>query len=200
MMKIRLLNASHQVMTYVAILLGHASIDEAMADADIKNLVVRFMDEEVTPLLPAVPGIDLKGYKASLVERFANPAIRDQLSRNAVDGSVRIPTFVLPSVVEELERGGPIGLASFAVACWFRYLAGKDDAGRELELVDRRAECLRELALRGGPDPGPLLGMRDVFGERLAGSSVFRDRVSRALLSLYEKGARATLADLVRAH
>lgn len=42
--------------------------------------------------------------------------------------------------------------------------------------------------------------MRDVFGERLAGSAVFRDEVSRALLGLYEKGARATLADLVRAH
>ncbi len=35
---------------------------------------------------------------ARLIERFENPAIRDRLSRNAVDASVRIPTFALPSI------------------------------------------------------------------------------------------------------
>jgi mannitol 2-dehydrogenase len=196
-MKIRLLNASHQVMTYIGLLLGHSSTDEAMADGDIRKLVREVMDIEVTPLLPAVPGIDLKDYKTSLIERFANPAIKDQLSRNAVDGSVRIPKFVLPSIAEQLERGGPIGRLSFTVACWFRYLAGKDERGNALALVDRRADELRTLARRGGADPGPLLGVKEIFGDRLAGDPAFRSQVSRSLRSLYDQGVRATLAEFL---
>jgi mannitol 2-dehydrogenase len=38
------------------------------------------MDHEVKPLLSEVPGVDLTEYKTTLIERFANPAIRDQLS------------------------------------------------------------------------------------------------------------------------
>jgi mannitol 2-dehydrogenase len=196
-MKIRLLNASHQVMTHIGLLLGHSSTDGAMADPDIRRLVRETMDLEVTPLLPAVPGIDLEDYKATLMVRFANPAIRDQLSRNAVDASVRIPAFVLPSVSEQLERGGPIGRLCFTVACWFRCLAGTDEQGRALTIVDRRAAELQRLARRGGQDSGPLLGLKAVFGDRLAASAEFRDGVGRALRSLYEQGARASLAGLL---
>ena len=41
------------------------------------------MDDEVTPLLPAVPGVDLPDYKRTLLERFQNPKIRDTLARLA---------------------------------------------------------------------------------------------------------------------
>ncbi len=112
------------------------------------------MDIEVTPLLPAVPGIDLEDYKATLMMRFANPAIRDQLSRNAVDASVRIPTFVLPSISEQLERGGPVGRLSFTVACWFRCLAGTDEQGNALAIVDRRADELQSSPAAAERTPG----------------------------------------------
>ena len=112
-MKIRLLNASHQAMCYIGILLGYATTDEAMADSQIARLVRALMDVEVTPLLPDVPGIDLGRYKKTLIDRFANPAIKDQLSRIAVDGSARIPKFILPSVMEQLDRGGRIDRLEF---------------------------------------------------------------------------------------
>jgi len=81
MMKIRLLNASHQALCYIGMLLGYSYADETMADADIRALVERMMNDEVTPLLPPVPGIDLAQYKRTLIERFANPTLRDQLAR-----------------------------------------------------------------------------------------------------------------------
>lgn len=195
-MKIRLLNASHQVMTHIGLLLGHASTDEAMADPDIRQLVRETMDIEVTPLLAAVPGIDLEEYKATLMVRFANPAIRDTLARNAVDTSVRIPGFVLPSIAERLDRGGPIDRLCFTVACWFRRLAGTGEQGSGEEIVDRRADELRRLARLGGPDPGPLFGLKDVFGDRLVASTEFRDGVAHALRDLYENGARAALSGI----
>jgi mannitol 2-dehydrogenase len=42
-----------------------------------------YMDLDVTPQLAPVPGIDLTDYKNTLVARFSNQAIADQLERCA---------------------------------------------------------------------------------------------------------------------
>jgi mannitol 2-dehydrogenase len=196
-MKLRLLNASHQAMCYIGMLLGYEFAHEAMSDAQISKLVETMMEVDVTPLLPIVPGVDLTEYKKTLLERFANPAIRDQLSRIGTEGSARIPKFVLPSIVEQLERGGSIKSLCFTVACWFRYLSGKDDQGKELPIIDPMSKKLCELARLGGKDPQSLLSMREVFSESLANSTRFVGEVRNALESFYNKGARATLAKYI---
>src|SRR5258708_26264379 len=122
-MKLRLVNASHQAICYVGMLQGYEFAHEAMADPRITKLMRLMMDIEVTPLLPEVPGIDLHEYKNTLIERFANPPIRDQLGRLVTKGSARIPTFVLPSVTKHFQRGGPITLLSLTGARRFRYLS-----------------------------------------------------------------------------
>ena len=197
-MKLRLLNASHQAMCYIGMLLGYQFAHEAMGDAQISKLVESMMEIEVTPLVPVVPGVDLAEYKKTLIERFANPTIRDQLPRIGTEGSARIPKFVLPSVVEQLERGGQIKLLSFTVASWFRYLTGKDDQGQELPIIDPMAQKLSENARSGGKDPQRLLSMREVFSEQLANSPRFVDQVREILESFYDSGARATLAKYVQ--
>ena len=191
-MKLRLLNAGHQSLCYIGMLFGYEFAHEAMADAGIRQLFSDMMDIEVTPLLPAVEGIDLADYKRTLIERFANPAIRDQLARIGTEGSARIPKFVLPSVREQLELGGPIKLLSFTVACWFRYLNGSDEQGRPMPINDPYAERLREHALRGGADPAALLSMNELFGE-LGDAPRFVAEVADALARLYRDGARDAL-------
>jgi mannitol-1-phosphate/altronate dehydrogenase len=135
-MKLRLLNASHQALCYIGMLLGYELVHETMEDRDIRTLVKKMMDDEVTPILSEVPGVDLTDYKKTLIERFANPAIRDQLSRIGIYGASGIPKFVLPSIEEQLQRGGPIKLLSFTVASWFRYLTGLDESGKEMPMLD----------------------------------------------------------------
>ncbi|BDG01634.1 mannitol dehydrogenase family protein [Anaeromyxobacter oryzae] len=193
-MKIRLLNASHQALCYVGMLLGYRFADETMADADIRRLVEGMMDVEVTPLLPAVPGIDLAEYKRTLVERFSNPTLRDQLARIGTEGSARIPKFVLPSIVEQLERGGPLRALTFTVASWFRYLTGEDDAGRPLPINDPMADELVRRARAGREDPGPLLGMRELFGDTLPSAPRFMSLLQELLRAYWREGPRAALA------
>ncbi len=192
-MKMRLLNASHQAMCYIGMLLGHEFAHEAWGDERIRRLCERMMDEEVTPLLVAPEGIDLTVYRATLGERFSNPTIRDQLSRIGTEGSARIPGFVLPSIGEAIERGGQTRFLAFTVAAWFRYLTGEDDAGREMPINDPVSEDLQERARRGGRDPQALLGARGLFGEALLASPVFVDAVRETLASFYDNGAAATL-------
>lgn len=191
-MKLRLLNASHQALCYIGMLLGYEFAHQAMDDAGIRKLVRSMMDVEVTPLLDAVEGIDLEDYKNTLIERFSNPAVRDQLTRIGTEGSARIPKFVLPSVREALAAGGPIALLSFTVACWFRYLAGQDDLGQPLTIIDPYADKLRDYATRGGNDATVLLSLREFFGD-LADEAVFADAVKQSLASLYQLGSRAAL-------
>jgi len=192
-MKLRLLNASHQALCYIGMLLGYQLVHETMEDQDIRKLVEKMMDDEVTPLLSEVPGVNLTDYKKTLIERFGNPAIRDQLSRIGIYGSSGIPKFLLPSLEEQLQRGGPIKLMSFTIASWFRYLTGLDESGKEMPMLDPMAQTLRERAKAAGRDAAQLLAMPEIFNENLANSPALIKQVSDTLRSFYEEGARATL-------
>ncbi|MBI1397142.1 MAG: mannitol dehydrogenase family protein [Betaproteobacteria bacterium] len=198
-MKMRLLNGSHQAMCYIGMLLGYRFAHETMQDMRIRTLVTRMMDAEVTPLLQAPTGIDLAAYKRTLIERFSNPTIRDQLSRIGTEGSARIPKFVLPSIVDGLGRGTSVRLLSFTVAAWFRYLTGTDDDGRPLPVIDPWAQRLQALAREGGRDGSVLLGVHELFGDQLPNSAAFAGEVKRALASFYDAGAKATLDRYVEA-
>ncbi len=191
--KIRLLNGSHQALCYLGLLLGYEYVHEALADPRIGNFVRRLMREEVAPLLAEVPGIELADYQETVVERFANPAIRDRLFRIGTDASTRMAKFVLPSLAEQATRGGPVRLLSLAVAGWLRCLAGADEQGHAIDLPDPLGATLAALARRGGADPAPLLGASEVFGRDLPVHAEFRARLGEALRGLYKNGARATL-------
>lgn len=190
-MKTRLLNASHCALGYLGYLAGHRRTDEAMADPLFREYLARLMDE-VTPLLPPVPGIDLADYKRTLLERFANPKVGDLLERLCARGSTKMPTYLLPSVNEALERGMPHPMLTLAVAGWCRYLRGVDDAGEGIEIRDARRDTLQPLAEAEGSDPRPLLGERDVF-DSLGQKPAFVASLERALHALDCDGVRATV-------
>ena len=130
------------------------------------------------------------------MDRFSTRALIDALARIGTEGSARIPKFVLPSVREALQQGGPIELLAFTVACWFRYLEGHDEAGAGMPLNDPHAVRLRELALHGGSDATALLSLRELFGE-LSDTPAFTESVSLSLAGLYNLGARRALDQIV---
>ena len=195
-MKLRLLNASHQALCYIGMLKGYTYAHEAMADQDICTLVTTMMDDEVTALLSPVQGIDLTLYKKTLIERFSNPAIRDQLARIGTEGSARIPKFVLPSIQEQLERNGPITLLCFTVAAWFRYLTGSTDDGHPLPINDPFAATLTANAIRGKANPHALLSMRELFGE-LTEAPRFIAQLENALGLLHTMGSGIALSRIL---
>ena len=192
MMKLGLLNGSHFAMAYLGFLAGFTTVPDIMADPLFRDYIRRLMDEEVTPLLPPVPGIDLTEYKQTLMIRFANPAIKDQVTRLCLDGSSKFPKFLLPSLTAALATGRPHRLLGLAFAGWLRYLSGTDEQGKPFVMEDPQADALKELAREGGADPGPLLGRTDLFGD-LGQSQAFRNQVGDFLTQLYADGAQATL-------
>lgn len=196
MMKIRLLNASHLLIGYLGSLAGYSYVHEVMADPLFKQAVANLM-EEVTLTLEPLPGIDLTDYKQTLVERFANPKIQDQLPRLCLNGAAKMPKFVLGSLRDKLAQGGAIDYMSLTVAAWFRYLNGQDDQGKAIAIDDPMAEILTQQARCGGTNPQPLLSMTEIFGD-LSQSSYFVDIVSHQLQSLGKLGAQETLHQILK--
>ncbi len=197
MMKLRLLNAGHSAIGYLGFLAGYPYIHEIMADGLFREYLRRLMDDEVTPLLAPVPGINLAEYKATLLTRFANPTVGDQTARICLDGSSKMPKFLLPSLHEALAAGRPAALLTLALAGWFRYLRGEDEQGRPYVIDDPRAADLQRLARQGEADPRPLLGLTDLFGD-LGQSPSLVSELTRLGEQLEADGARRTLAQALR--
>ncbi|TVQ18608.1 MAG: mannitol dehydrogenase family protein [Spirochaetaceae bacterium] len=196
LMKIRLLNGTHSALSYMSYLLGHRDVDRAMADSDVLAFVRGYMNE-LRPTVGDVPGIDLDEYTATLVERFSNSAIRDQVSRLAIDGSRKIPNSVADPLREMLIAGLPTGHIAFAIAAWIRYLWGSDEAGEPIEIVDPYAERIRAVAARCRTDALPFLSLREIFPPEVAANARFVTMVSRYLERIAGKGTRQSLRDFL---
>jgi mannitol 2-dehydrogenase len=192
LMKLRLLNASHQGLCYFGRLLGYTYVHEAAQDPLIARFLTRYMDEEATPTLRPVPGIDLPRYRTSLIERFANAEVGDTIARLCADSSDRIPKWLLPVVRHQLAAGRQTPRAAAIVASWARYAEGVDEEGQQIDVVDRSRAQVMASAVRDDAKPISFLRQRDLFGD-LAESPQFAADYVWALRSLRRDGARATL-------
>jgi mannitol 2-dehydrogenase len=196
LMKLRLLNASHQALAYFGHLCGYRLVHDAAQDPLFRDFLLGYMDEEATPTLEPVPGVDLDDYKRTLIERFSNPEVRDTIARLAAESSDRIPKWLLPVVRAQLESGGPIGRSAAIVASWARYAEGTDEHGDPIHVVDRVAERVQAAAQRQHEDPIAFIQDRELFGD-LAQDDRFVAAYTDALDSLHHRGARATLEAIV---
>jgi mannitol 2-dehydrogenase len=195
LMKLRLLNAGHQALGYFGYLLGHRLVHDAAQDPPLARFVRRYMDEEGTPTLHPVPGIDLEQYKDTLMERFSNAYVRDQVQRLCLEASDRIPKFVLPVVFDQLAANRSVRLCAAIVASCARYCEGVDEAGEPIEINDNIADELRRRAANLRNDPLEFLRNRDLFGD-LVDEPRFVGPYQAVLDTLHAKGARATLESL----
>jgi mannitol 2-dehydrogenase len=195
LMKLRLLNASHQALCYLGYLAGYRYVHEVCQDPLFAGFLRSYMDREGTPTLSPVPGVDLDRYKDTLIERFANPEVRDTLARLCAESSDRIPKWVLPVIREQLDSGGEISRAVLVVAAWARYAEGVDEAGESITVVDRLSEQLTAAAKAQRSDPTAFIAHRDIFGD-LIDDERFVSTYTSALESLHSHGARATLIAL----
>ena len=196
LMKLRLLNGSHQALAYFGYLTGYRLVHEAAQDPLFQAFLLGYMDKEATPTLAPVPGVDLEGYKYTLLERFSNPQVRDTIARLCAESSDRIPKWLLPVVRKQLANGGEIRRSAAVVASWARYAEGIDEAGQPIEVVDRLRDSLMRAARRQREDPDAFIANRHVFGD-LVDKKPFVTAYRSALASLHQRGARATLESLV---
>ena len=198
LMKLRLLNASHQALCYFGYLAGYRLVHDVAQDPLFAGFLLAYMDREATPTLEPVPGIDLDEYKHQLIDRFSNAQVRDTVARLCAESSDRIPKWLLPVIRYNLENGGEILRATAVVASWARYAEGVDERGQKIEVVDRLSDTLVATAQRHGDDPLAFIANRELFGD-LIDNERFVSAYRSVLAALHTRGARATLAELAGA-
>lgn len=198
LMKLRLLNASHQGLCYLGYLAGYRAVHDVARNPLFADFLLRYMDTEATPTLAPLPGVDLDAYKRRLIERFSNEHVADTVARLCAESSDRIPTWLLPVVRENLAAGRPVELSAAIVASWARYAEGVDEQGQPIHVVDQLAERLTATAQRNREDATAFISDREVFGD-LVDEPRFVEAYVRVLGSLHEVGAVATLEAVMAA-
>ncbi|CAM3747150.1 mannitol dehydrogenase family protein [Deinococcus frigens] len=196
LMKLRLLNASHQAMGYLGLLAGYTHVHQVCGLPVFVDFLLGYMAREGVPTLKPVPGMDLEAYQHELIERFASPAIQDTLARLIFDGSERIPKFLLPVVREQLAKGGEIDHAALVVASWAAYLEAVDAGNSVPPLQDQRGPQLLEAVRREANQPGAFLQLKDLFGD-LGDHPQFSAAYLAARNSLRQRGPIGALEALL---
>lgn len=134
-MKLSLLNASHTLLSYPAFLMGYRKVDQAMGDENLVKLIRTFMDTDITPFVPAPENTDLEKYKETLIERFANHSVSDQVSRLCFDGISKFPVYIIPNLEKMINAGADLTRPAFLIASYRHYLKYKtDDQGNIFEI------------------------------------------------------------------
>ena len=195
LMKLRLLNGSHQALAYFGWLSGFRYVHDAARDPAMAGLLRRYMATEAAPTLPPVPGMDLDAYQDQLIERFSNSEVRDTVARLCAESSDRIPKWLVPVIRDQLAHGGGVECSAAVVASWARYAEGVDENGETFAVVDQLSKELVETARRQHDDPLAFVRNRRLFGD-LIEEPGFTEPYLRALHSLFEHGAHATVTAL----
>jgi mannitol 2-dehydrogenase len=192
--KLRILNAGHSCMAYLCALAGITFVDEAMAIPDVQGFVKGLLYEEAVPALAPIPGYPRAEYVATVLGRFANPGVRDQISRLCIDGTAKFPTFLVPTIEHHLETGGSIRHAALALAGWARYLA---TVPIDQQSPDASGELARGCAGEALGDPIRFLELDAVFTPALRDSARFQAAFVGAAEALAAGGPLAAMAALV---
>jgi fructuronate reductase len=154
--------------------------------------------EDAAPTLAMPAGTDLAGYSASLLQRFANPALHHRTWQIAMDGSQKLPQRLLGTIEGRLRLGLPIDTHALAVAGWMRYVTARDEQGNPIDVRDPLAPKLKAIAETAGPVAErlapALLEVDSIFGALGADPRV-RSAVTAALAKLYELGARRVVRE-----
>lgn len=192
--KLRMLNGAHSALAYLSMLAGIETVDQAIADLDIRLLIGNTMSEEVAPTLSMPGDFDLAAYRDLLLERFANPALRHRCSQIAMDGSQKLPQRIFGAIADRVHAGQPFCRLALTVAAWLRFLLGKSEAGQPYEISDPLAARLSLLAAESGGDNAllveKLLAVREVFPAELAENPLVVSEIRKAADALQRLGAR----------
>jgi len=189
--KLRILNGAHSSLAYIGLHLGFETVFEAMSDPALEHFVSRLMHYDIAASLKPVEGLDIAGYADAVLDRFRNPAIRHLLSQIAWDGSQKLPYRLLDTVQDALDHGRSVERLVVPVAAWIAFVRHKGQAHEKI--TDPLAETLAKAAT-GSDVAAAMLGLRQVFPERLATDPRFRHAVADALVHFLDGHIEPLLA------
>jgi mannitol 2-dehydrogenase len=197
-MKLSLLNASHTMLSYPSFLSGYRKVDDAIRDPRFERLLRDYMDFDTTPYVPAPDNTDLELYKKTLIERFGNRSVSDQISRLCADGVSKFPVYVIPNLIKMIRDGRDVTRVAFSVASYRHYLKYRvDDKGAPFGINDPRL-TMEDIRLIESNDPLDFLRLSAFRSIDLRSASPFAEVYGEMVEGLKNKGVLALLETIAK--
>ena len=191
-MKIRILNAGHQVLANVGDVLGIETISDCMAHPGISAMFRKVQSEEIALTVDPVPGMTPLAYLDLIETRFSNPRIIDTTRRVAFDGSARHTGFVLPILRDQLAGNRSVSGLALVEALWARMCEGTRENGTRIEANDPLWADLTTAASAAKSRPAAWLEQHRFYGE-LARDRRFSEAFEGWLALIWAEGCEAAL-------
>jgi len=196
--KLRLLNGAHSAIAYLGGLDGITHVHEFVASPGRRALIKRLWDESETTLSPP-PELDLPGYRADLLHRFANPMLQHRTQQIAMDGSQKLPQRILAPMHARLEAGLPSPMLELVVAAWMAWQRGRDAAGNAFAVDDplaARTGAIWAEARTVEEACSKLLAMDEIFGDVARRWPELHTRLCTWLSRILEQGPGTLMAEM----
>ena len=103
--KVRILNGAHTSLVPYALLSGFDTVKSCIDDKIMNEHIRRCVYDEIIPTLE-LSREELIEYADNVLERFANPYIKHNLSSIALNSVSKFRVRVLPSILEYIKRFG----------------------------------------------------------------------------------------------
>jgi mannitol 2-dehydrogenase len=192
--KLRMLNATHSCMAYLMAIAGVVYVDEAISIPALRRYLEQFLALESIPTLAEIPGHPAAEYGRTVLGRYENTGVRDQIARLCIDGTAKFPSFLIPTIERQLELDGSVDYAALALAGWARYLATVPATERA---HDPHGDQAASFAVRSLGDPQAFLEFDQVFTPRLRESTRFGEAFANASESLAAHGSVGAIERLL---
>jgi fructuronate reductase len=181
------LNGAHSTLAYLGLLAGLETVAQAMAEPALRTFIERMMIEDIQPTLSAPRGGELSAYRQSILQRFANPAIRHLLAQIAWDGSQKLPIRLLGTIADAIRAQRPLGRLALAVAAWLHFIRSRVVTATPIvdPLREQLATCGQLATGDSRHDLPMFLNLPGVFPP-----------TSRAMPSSFRRSAEPTISSL----
>jgi len=191
-MKIRILNAGHQVLANVGEIMNIGTIADCMANPQIRAFFSKVESVEIAPTVAPVPGQGPQSYVELIIDRFSNPRILDTSRRVAFDGSSRHTGFVLPILRDRLVNSESVEGLALVEAFWARMCEGTREDGTIIEANDPFWDDLNSAAKAAKERPRAWLEQTRFYGD-LSDAQPFASAFENWLTLIWAKGSAAAL-------
>ncbi|AWE43229.1 MULTISPECIES: mannitol dehydrogenase family protein [unclassified Actinobaculum] len=208
LVKLRILNACHSLISYLGVLDGRGTVPDARTQQFIEDCVRHLIGDEMLPSIDLPEGFDPENYVAQLFDRWTNFALGDRTARICSHGIVRLNQRVIIPGTRLLAQGIMPQQIALLFASWLCCTCPPPgfvpDALVE-EIVEPRQPELRaasDAALAAaGPDANPVAVHVDAilrggfFASELTAYEAFNQRVTELVQLIVSSGVRAAAQD-----
>ncbi len=107
LLKVRILNGSHTLITPYSILQGFKQVDEVVEDETMKVFLNETLNNEILPSIKNETG-DSKAFAITVLSRFRNPYIKHKLESISMNSVSKFKNRLLPTIKTYIEENNSL--------------------------------------------------------------------------------------------